>query len=184
MRPYLLESFRPNRDDGYTYAELIHLRANGHEIPGHWLTRAKREEDAAAEAQAEVEGMAADLAAAEKAREARLKATHDEWAPVIRAKLAEVEELKAEDAEAREAAREAVAAYLAAARSTASKFGEVAQIIRTKYGDAIRDHDGNPRPNSTGLDAMRNPLFEGERLHAVGRQEPWNDNVFSHRYFH
>lgn len=69
MRDRLIEDFRPDHDQGYTYKELLALRAAGKDIPDQWIIRAKRTEDADAEDRELSKAIAADLKAAEKAWE-------------------------------------------------------------------------------------------------------------------
>lgn len=146
MRDHLIETFRPFRNDGYTYAELVHLRAAGKDIPDHWLAQAKRYEDADAQAAALNEAIAADLAAAEKAREKELAEKDKRVLPKLNTMSDELTELKADAQDKKAAALAAVKEYRAAHRAAASKFGAIRRTVKDEYGDPVKDEDGNAQP--------------------------------------
>lgn len=146
MRPNLIEHFRTGRNDDYTYAELIALRAAGKDIPTAWITRAKQHEDADAQARELSEAIAADLAAAEKAREKELADKDKTVLPKLKDMAEELAELKADAQDKKAAALQAVKAYRAAHRTAAGKFGAIRRTVKNEYGDPVRGEDGNALP--------------------------------------
>lgn len=149
MRTDLIAHLRPGRDDGYTYKELIALRAAGKDIPEQWIIRAKRTEDADAQARELSEAIAADLAAAEEARDKALAEKDKTVLPKLRDMAEELSGLKTDAEDKRVAALEAVKAYRAAHRAAASKFGAIYRTVKAEYGEPVKDQDGNAQPGQT-----------------------------------
>lgn len=162
MRPHLIEGFRTGRNDNYTYAELLHLRVHGHDIPGHWLTHTKRDEDAAAEAQAEADGMAADLAAAEKARAKELAERDTRVLPQLNDMVEEVTELNTTANTDLDAAIQAVATWRKSAHAAAAKRSEITRLIRAEYlGEPRKDNNGTALPGQTYVHWKDGPIVAG-----------------------
>lgn len=183
IRDNLIQSFTPHVRGDYTYEELLAIKAAGKDVPDHWITQAFAEEQAEEQQSQMQAAIAADLKAQEDAHAAKIKANYDKHAPIIREKLSELDDLRAEEAPAREAAREAVKAYFQTVRNSAAKYGEVARIIRNEFGPTIKDDDGNPLPGQTGLGSTGEILFDGEELNPPGLTYPWRDKIFRHPYF-
>lgn len=183
MRKNLIEFFTPNRDDNYTYQELVALRGAGKDIPTHWILRRKQEEDAANEEHAFNAAIAADLKAAEKAHKAAIKAKEDRFIPELKDKRVLLDSYLKAEAEATIKAREAVKELLAAHRATLGQYGAIKRIVRDEFGDTIKDDEGNPLPEQTGLNSMGEVLIKGERVRRPGIASPWHEDVFNHSYF-
>lgn len=180
----ILKRYNPHVYSNYTYQELLTVKAAGKEVPAHWLTQAYAEEKAEHEHTRIQAAIAADLQAREDAHADHIKAKKDKHLPALRQKLAELDALCDAETPARDAARDAVAAYLKASRTTAAKYGEIACLVRDEFGPVTMDQEGNPIPGQTGLDNTRQPIIEGEHIRGVARPEPWSNTLFNQPYFY
>lgn len=149
MRTDLIAHFRPGRDEGYTYKELIALRTAGKDIPEQWIIRARRNEDADAQDKALADALAADLAAAEKAREKELAEKDKRVLPKLKEMAEELDTLKADAEDKKAAAIAAVKEYRAAHRAASGKFGTIHRTVKAEYGDPVKDQDGNAESGQT-----------------------------------
>lgn len=183
MRDNLIEFFTPNRDDNYTYQELVALRGAGKDIPTHWILRRKQAEDAENQERALNDAIAADLAAADKAHRAEVKAKEDRLIPELEDKITLLDSLSQAEVEAATKARDAVKELLAAHRATLSQYGAIRRTVREEFGEAVRDDEGNPLPGQTGLDNIGEVLVKGERVRRPGIASPWHEDVFNQSYF-
>lgn len=143
MRTDLIAHFRPSRDEGYTYKELIALRTAGKDFPDSWIIRARRNEDADAQDKALADALAADLAAAEKARAKELSDKDKTVLPKLRDMAEELAELKTDAEEKRTDALAAVKAYRDAYRTAAGKHGAIHRTVKAEYGAPVKDQEGN-----------------------------------------
>lgn len=180
----ILKRYNPHVYSNYSYQELLTVKAAGKEVPSHWLTQAYADEQAEHEHTRIQAAIADDLQAREDAHADHIKAKQDKHLPTLRELLDELDALCDAEAPARDAARDAVAAYLKASQSTVAKYSEIARLVRDEFGPVTMDSDGNPLPGQTGLDNTRQPLIEGERIRGVARREPWGDKIFQHPYFY
>lgn len=164
MRAHLIETFRPGQNDNYTYAELLALRAAGKDIPDQWIIRARQNEAADAEARDLSDAIAADLAAAEQAREKDLAEKDSRVLPPLRETAEELTELRAAAEEKRVAALEAIKEYRAAYRAGAAKFGTMRRTVREEYGGPVKDNDGNALPGQTFAHSGGDVMLQGDRV--------------------
>lgn len=183
MRDNLIEFFTPNRDDNYTYQELVTLRAAGKDIPTHWILRRKQEEDAANEERSFNAAIAADLKAAEKAHQAAIKAKEDRFIPELKDKRVLLDSYRQAEAEATIKARDAVRELLAAHRATLSQYGAIRRTVREEFGEAVLDDEGNPLPGQSGLDNVGEVLVKGDPVDRPRIASPWHEDVFNQSYF-
>lgn len=167
MRTDLIAHFRPGRDEGYKYKELIALRAAGKDIPDSWIIRAKRTEDADAEDQALADALAADLAAAEREREKALADKDKTVLPKLKEMANELDTLKADAEDKKAAALDAVKAYRAAWRTAARKHGSMRRMAREEYGDPVKDNDGDALPGQTFAHSDGDVIVQGEKIRPV-----------------
>lgn len=149
MSTNILETFRAGRFDGYTYAQLLEIRAAGHEVPTNVLARVKQHEDADAEARELSDALAADLAAAEKARAKELADKDKTVLPKLKEMADELTELKTDAEDKRTAALAAVKEYRAAYRAASGKFWAIRRDVKSEYGEPVRGDDGNAVPGQT-----------------------------------
>lgn len=183
MREHLIEFFTPNRDDNYTYQELVALRAAGKDIPRHWIMRQKQSEDAENQERALNDAIAADLAAADKAHRAEVKAKEDRLIPELEDKITLLDSLSKAEVEAATKARDAVRELLAAHRATLSQYGAIRRTVKEEFGEAVRDDEGNPLPGQTGLDNIGEVLVKGDPVDRPRISSPWHEDVFNQSYF-
>lgn len=183
MRRNLIEFFTPNRDDNYTYQELVALRAAGKDIPRHWIMRQKQAEDEQNQEHAFNAAIAADLKAAEKAHKAAIKAKEDRLIPELEDKITLLDSLSKAEVEAATKARDAVKELLAAHRATLSQYGAIRRTVREEFGEAVRDDEGNPLPGQTGLDNVGEVLVKGDPVDRPRISSPWHEDVFNQSYF-
>ena len=163
----ILETFRPGRLHGYTYAQLLEIKAAGHEVPTNVLARVKQHEDADAEDQALADTIAADLAAAEKARDKERAEKDKRVQPQLATMAKELEELRAAAQEKRSEALDAVKAYRAAWRTAARKHGSMRRMAREEYGDPVKDNNGDALPGQTFAHSDGDVIIQGEKIRPV-----------------
>lgn len=174
MRDHLIIDFRPGVDAGYKYQELITLKAAGHDIPEHWITQAKHDEDADAAAAAAAAAIAADLKAAEKRREEEIAELDKRVLPQLQAMADELPGLEATAEQARVDAFAAVKAYRAAHRAASGKVRTMRSLIQEEYGDPIKDNDGNALPGQTYAHSMGYIYVNGEPFGSISIDPAFN----------
>lgn len=183
MRPNLLETFRSGRNQDYTYEELLALQAAGNALPASWLTRARQAEEEARQQAILQEQIAADLEAAEQAHTAQQEALLDQHLPALQEKITALDNLREDEAQAREQARQAIRAYLQAHKASRVKYSEIARTVKDHFGDTVKGDDGNPLPGQTGRDNQNRPLVNGQVVAAPALPTPWDDPAFNQSYF-
>lgn len=164
MRDRLLEDFKPHINADYSYEELVTLRTAGRDIPDAWIFKAKQIEDHDTAAAKLQKAIAADLKAAEKAREDALKATNERVLPQLRDMAGELDTLKDEAREKHRAAVAAVREYRQAYRAAAGKNGLIRRTIKAEYGEPVKDEDGNPLPGQSYAHWQGQSSIAGARI--------------------
>lgn len=164
MRDHLLETFNGTRNDNYTFEELITLRAHGHDVPDHWITNTKAEEEAAAAAAEQAEAIhQAEEEARAKAAAAQAKAIK-KITPKINEICDRMADTKATlPALANEAAT-ALRNYQAAYQTVYRDYAEARDLINANTPDMTLNAEGNLNPGQTGYDRLRGVFFKGEQI--------------------
>ncbi|MEJ6548781.1 hypothetical protein PQI66_04405 [Corynebacterium sp. USCH3] len=173
MRDNLIKTFdtNPNADQGYTYAELIHLRGAGRDVPDKWLTDAYDREakrDAVAERD---KAIADEIQAATEAHAAAEAARLEEAHATLAEMLPKLEEAKDAARDTLQPLREATAAHNAAHQAAMVEYQKIRGFVADNFDRQVEaDTDGNAVPGQTIAPRESHRGLSGQSFYVEGEE--------------